>query len=181
MPEEIIIPTAKAHSKVDDETVAYILATRKHFEDLRQVAAQLAGLLALAAAGAQSATSHHPMLEAAERLYESAANDIRGTRATVRARPHHDHLWQAAAQTGRALASARTHLGRMPGAPEIDQILAPLQAAYAELRLAAKTLPGFEMISFEQGCCAPPTRALQAYGGHDGLGHVVANKDVEYK
>ena len=54
MPEEIIIPVAKAHSDVDDETVTYILATRKHFEDLRQVAAQLAGLLVLAAVGALS-------------------------------------------------------------------------------------------------------------------------------
>jgi hypothetical protein len=181
VPEEIIIPVAKAHSDVDDETVTYILATRKHFEDLRQVAAQLAGLLVLAAVGAQGATPHYPLLEAAERLYESAWNDIRGTRATVRAIPHHDHLWQAARHIGRALASARTHLGRMPGTPEIDQILAPLQEAYAELRRAARALPGFQLISFEQGCCAPHTGTPQTRGGQDGLGHVVANKDLEHK
>src|ERR1700687_1577044 len=87
VPEEIIIPAGEAHSHLDDETVAYVLAARKHFEDLRQVAGQLGGLLVLAAAGAKSVTPHHPMLEAAERLYESASEDIRGMHATVRARP----------------------------------------------------------------------------------------------
>ena len=45
------MPTAEALSHVvDDATVVYILETRRYFEDLRQVASQLAGLLVLAAA-----------------------------------------------------------------------------------------------------------------------------------
>jgi hypothetical protein len=132
---------------VDEQTVAYILATRKHFEDLRQVAAQLAGLLVLAAAGGKSATPDHPMLEAAGQLYRSAADGVRSAQATERARPHHLHLLQAAKMLGTALSRARIGI-------QVDPILKPLQAAYAQLQLASRELPGFEMISFEHGCCA---------------------------
>ena len=62
MSEEIIVQSVGSREKIDDETVAYILKAQKYFEDLRQVAAQLAGLLALAAAGGKSATPDHPML-----------------------------------------------------------------------------------------------------------------------
>src|SRR5690348_5584641 len=58
---------------VDDATAAYILETRKAFEDLRQVAAQLSGLLVLEAAGARSELPHHPMLAAAEELWRGAS------------------------------------------------------------------------------------------------------------
>ncbi|HXP88409.1 MAG TPA: hypothetical protein VN841_27015 [Bryobacteraceae bacterium] len=142
--EEIIIAEC---ADVDEQTVAYILATRKHFEDLRQVAAQLAGLLVLAAAGGKSATPDHPMLEAAEQLYRSAADGVRSARPTERAQPHHHHLLRAAETLGGAVSRARTEI-------QVDPILKPLQAAYAELQLASRELPGFEIISFEHGCCA---------------------------
>ena len=60
MTQQIMISAANAQANIDNETVAYILVARKHFEDLRQVAAQLAGLLVLAAAGGKSATPDHP-------------------------------------------------------------------------------------------------------------------------
>jgi hypothetical protein len=147
-PEEIIITEAL---DVDEQTVAYILATRKHFEDLRQVAAQLAGLLVLAAAGGKSATPDHPMLEAAEQLYRSAADGVRSARATERARTHHQHLLRAAEALGSAVSLARIGI-------RVDPILKPLQAAYAQLQLASKQLPGFEILSFKHGCCAGNTR-----------------------
>ncbi len=140
-----------ATADIDDQTVAYILETRKHFEDLRQVAAQLAGLVVLAAAGGKSATPDYPMLEAAAELYRSAAAGVRSARATVRARSHHHHLLQSAQALGDAMSSARRGI-------EIDPILVPLRAAYAELRLAAGALPGFELISLEHGCCARTSR-----------------------
>ena len=40
---------------VDDATAEYIVENQKCFEDLKQVAAQLAGLLVLAAAGSKEA------------------------------------------------------------------------------------------------------------------------------
>src|SRR5580658_5845242 len=107
---------------VDEQTVAYILATRKHFEDLRQVAAQLAGLLVLAAAGGKSATPDHPMLAAAEQLFRSAADGVRSARPTERAQPHHQHLLRAAEMLGGAVSRARTgiHFGI-----QVDPILKP--------------------------------------------------------
>jgi hypothetical protein len=161
VPEEIIVQSFGCRESIDDETVAYTLEAHKCFDDLRQVAAQLAGLLVLAAAGGQSATPDHPMLEAAGRLHESASASIRDLRATPRASAHRDYLSRAAAALECALASAQTHLWRAGRNAEVQPIMLPLQAAYDQLRLAAGALPGFEMISFEQACCGPQTHATQ--------------------
>ncbi len=131
---------------VDDATATYILETRKCFEDLRQVAGQIAGVLVLAAAGGASATPDHPMLAAAAELHRAAFDDVRSVRPTERARAHHRCLMQASEALAIALVAAR----RM----EIDPILLRVRAAYAHLQRAADTLPGFEMVAFEQGCCA---------------------------
>src|SRR5437764_103568 len=88
---------------VDEETTCYILEARKHFEDLRQVASQLAGLLVLTAAGSKSAGPHHPILESACHLYQKATDAIRSTRPTRSARLHHEALLQAAAALSAAL------------------------------------------------------------------------------
>jgi hypothetical protein len=138
---------------VDDLTVTYVLAARPHFENLRQVAAQLAGLLVLAATGAKSAAPDHPMLHAAETLFEESVEGIRRVRATDRALPHHQHLMQAAAAIDAALTAARDRLGRPDGRDDLDPILTPLRIGYTHLQHAANALPGFEMVAFEQGCC----------------------------
>jgi hypothetical protein len=131
---------------VDDLTAAYILETRKCFEDLRQVAAQIAGVLVLAAAGGKSATPDHPMLEAAAELHQAAFDELRGIRPSERARAHRHCLMQAADALAIALAAAK----RM----EVEPILLPVRVAYAHLQRASETLPGFEMVAFERGCCA---------------------------
>ena len=159
MPEELKVMAAASREIIDDDTVAYILLAQKYFEDLRQVAAQLAGLLVLAAAGGKSATPDHPMLDAAKQLHESATAGIRGLRATPRASTHRDYLSRAAAALECALSSAQTHLSSAGRGAEVEPILHPLQAAYAQLQLAAAALPGFEMISFDQACCGPQIHA----------------------
>ena len=140
-------------SVLDDKTVAYVLDTRKPFEDLRQVAAELAGLLVLAAAGSTSVTPDHPMLQSAERLFSEAADGLQRVRSTPRARDHHGHLLRASAEIRTALACARSQFTRVIPAPEIDEVLTPLRAGYAHLGHASRALPGFELVSFEQGCC----------------------------
>ena len=57
---------------IDDETAAYIIEVHKYFEDLRQVASQLAGLLVLAAASGKDPVPDHPMLLSARRLHQEA-------------------------------------------------------------------------------------------------------------
>jgi hypothetical protein len=134
--------------EIDDRTVAYILVAHSCFEDLKQVAAQLAGLLVLEAAG--SKTPDHPMLASAAQVYWNAADGLRSARVPARAKAHHSHLLAAATQLNEALHGK--------GDP-----LVLLESAYAELRSASKTLPGFQMISFERGCCAEaPTGPLCA-------------------
>jgi hypothetical protein len=140
-------------SDVDQKTVEYVLENRKHFEDLRQVTAQLAGLLVLAAAGAASAAPDHPLLETADRLFQDAADGLRSAHVPVRARAHHHALLRAVAAVGRALDTAHAGLGRQGRGVDIDPILIPLRAGYAHLQRAAGALPGFEMIAFDQGCC----------------------------
>jgi hypothetical protein len=134
-------------AEIDSDTLAYIFESRKHFEDLRQVSAQLAGLLVLAAAGSQSAGPHHPMLESADRLYRETVDAVQQARVTVRARKHHQALLRAAEALRKALAAARL-------SPVVDPVLAPLRVAYDELQRASRELPGFEMVAFEQACCA---------------------------
>jgi hypothetical protein len=147
---------------LDDPTVAYVLAARPHFENLRDVAAQLAGLLVLAASGARSAAPDHPMLQSAEALFQASRDGIRTTRSTERARPHHQHLTQAVDSIEAALLAARSRLGR-PLA-DLDSVLAPLRSGYAHLQQAADALPGFELVGFDHACCG--RRALDSVPAH---------------
>jgi hypothetical protein len=147
-------------SQIDDETAAYVIDSRKHFEDLRQVTAQLAGLLVLAAAGANSAAPDHPLVETAEQLLHDADDGIRRARVPVGARQHHHCLLAAIAALRHAVDAAHTHLGRRSPAGDLDPILMPLRAGYAHLQRAADTLPGFDMIAFDRGCCARSESSL---------------------
>jgi len=164
--EEITVKSAGGQQDIDDETVAYILSAQRVFEDLSQVAGQLAGLLVLAAAGGKSATPDHPMLGAAERLQHSATAEIQGLRHAGRASAHREHVSQASAALGCALSCARGYLGRAEHGTGVNGVLHPLQAACDQLRLAAAALPGFQMISFEQACCGPqiPTTGVASDG-----------------
>jgi hypothetical protein len=111
------------------------------------VAAQLAGVLVLQAAGAKEGTGDYPTLLA---LLRQATDVVRSARATERAHAHHHHLMLATEALDRALALARTRA---------NDPLAALREAYDELQQASRTLPGFEMIHFAQGCCAVPRLA----------------------
>lgn len=132
---------------IDDKTAAYILQTRRPFEDLRQAAAQIAGLLVLSTSGANTASPDHPLLETASELCRDAVERVRTAQPTERARIHHSCLLEAGAALGVSLASARKSL-------DTDSVLIPLRRAYGHLQKSAETLPGFEMVSFAQGCCA---------------------------
>ena len=134
---------------VDDRTAAYVIDVHPQFEDLRHVAAQIAGVLVLAASGSKEASPHHPMLDSANQVRGRAADAV--TRSTVlvseRSRRHHRHLVDASQSLAAALASC----GTWP--IDIDAVLVPLRDAYGHLWRASKALPGFQMVSFEQACC----------------------------
>ncbi|MEJ1969443.1 MAG: hypothetical protein WDN03_12535 [Rhizomicrobium sp.] len=138
----------------DDATVAYAIDSHRAFEELRQVLAQLGGLLVLAAAGGKSAVPDHPMLVAAGELHRRAADRLRALRATPRASHHHAHLMSAAAALESALGAARRHLHRRADGVDIGAILAPLRLAQNEMERVTRLLPGFDLVDFDQGCCA---------------------------
>jgi hypothetical protein len=131
---------------VDDFTATYIIENQRCFEDFKQAASQLAGLLVLAATGSKEATPDHPALLRARELFREADQSLRSARPTERARTHHKHVAKAAAMIGAALQQT-------DGAFDIDRILIPLRAGYSELERAADALPGFEKISYERACC----------------------------
>jgi hypothetical protein len=133
---------------VDEATSMYILEARKCFDDLRLVAAQIAGVLVLAEAGGKSATPDHPMLKAAAELHREAVDQVRGQRPSAAAGAHHELLSQAADSLAIALAAA-TGL-----ALKTNAMLPPVREAYGYLERASNALPGFPMVAFEQGCCA---------------------------
>jgi hypothetical protein len=131
---------------IDDATAAYILENQRCFEDLQQIASQLAGLLVLAAAGSKEAAPDHPALFRARELYREATDEMQRGRPTERARKHQEHVARAAAMIGAALRQTE-------GAFDLDRILIPLRAGYTELERAADALPGFEKVSYERACC----------------------------
>jgi hypothetical protein len=141
--------------EIDDRTVAYVLAAQAVFEDLRQVAAQLAGMLVLSATGAKAAAPDHPMLGAAAQLFAQAAENVQHLQppASDGARVHHDALVRAASLLRDALAGARIELVKPPASADLAVPLVPLRHAYDALQRAASALPGFQMVAFDQGCC----------------------------
>jgi hypothetical protein len=141
--------------RLDDRTVAYVLDMHPHFDALRQAISQIAGMLVLAAAGAKSVTQDHVMFAAAAEAQRRTLDGIRAARPSARARHHHRHLLDAAEHLGLAIATAGETLHIAAGGQRLSGVYAPLQAAYRHLQWAAGALPGFEILSFDQACCAP--------------------------
>jgi hypothetical protein len=131
-------------AELDDATAAYVVVAQVCFEDLKQVAGQLAGFLVLQAAGSSVARPDHPALKAAELVYRHAEDGLKSARIPAQARAHHEHLLAAASRLKAALSLAG----------KCRDFLPLIQNADAELRAASRALPGFQMISFERGCCA---------------------------
>ncbi len=131
---------------VDDATAAYIIETQKIFEDLKQVASQLAGMLVLAAAGSKEAVPDHPALLSAREIFREADDALRRAQPTERAFRHHVRIDRAAKRLGVALNVAL-------GSLDVERTVVYLRAGYAELERAADALPGFEKVSYERACC----------------------------
>jgi hypothetical protein len=135
---------------LDDRTVHYVMAAQPVFEDLRQVAAQLAGLLVLAATGSRDSSPDHPMLPASKQVLARATDASKriNVPADDRARLHRHELFESAA----ALEQAIMRADAWP--IDVDAVLHPLRDAYTHLQRAAGALPGFSIVSFEQACCS---------------------------
>jgi hypothetical protein len=140
---------------VRDEVRDYIAHAQQPFDDLRDAASQIAGLLVLAASGARSAGAPHPMLAVASQRWREASDAAHSLPAPPAARHHHFHLIQAAELLGEALdgLNERGLLGARS-----DSALDTVKRAWAEIVHAANALPGFATVDFGQACCAPHAR-----------------------
>src|SRR3954470_14172905 len=123
---------------LDDRTVAYVVAAQPIFEDLRQVAAQLAGMLVLFATGSKTAAPDHPLLTTASQLFAQAADGVARVNASVTepARQHYDALAAATASLRVAIDAARRELGKPGVAADLDAPMLPLRDAYQHLQHA---------------------------------------------
>jgi hypothetical protein len=138
-------------SDLDESKHDYVTAIKPAFDCLRDVAAQVAGLLLLAVSGGKSAAGH-PMLPVALESHAEAADLLRAARAPSWARHQHAHLVQASATLRLALNAAKNDL-RFGDVERSDAILKPLRDSYTELQWAADALPSIETVSLSQDCC----------------------------
>ena len=141
---------------MDDATTVYVIEQQRYFEDLTQVAGQLAGLLVLAATGTKGDLPGHPMIEMASRTFREAAEGVRRGRPTPPAAQHHACLLAAADTLELALVAACDRMGKVRGGHDIAPVLEPLRLGYGHLQRASTLLPGFEPVSFGMGCCSAP-------------------------
>jgi hypothetical protein len=155
-------PSGALGDRLDDATIRYVLETRSHFEDLRHAIGQVAGMLVLAAAGAKTVTPDHPLFATARQTFGRVSDGIRAAQPSARATHHHRHLLAASGALGFALNQAKADLqARGLDRERVDAVLRPLRSAYRHLAWAAHALPGFELVSFDQACCAPQQPATR--------------------
>lgn len=144
----------------DESVVAYVVQARPIYDALRRAAAQLAGLLVLAATGGKNA-QRHPMAQLARSGFEAAVGDLAALAPPPRATHHYRHLSLAAKSLARALEAAETGLHRFPAADD-DPQTRHLTNTISHLRWAGQTLPGFEIVDFSQGCACHPSLSYTA-------------------
>ena len=143
---------AVSPEQMDAATFAYISRVRVPFEQLRQAAGQIAGVLVLAVTS-QQGTAGHPLLDLADTARQSAADVVLGCRPPQGGAHHHRHLVLATRAIAAAIDAARLNR-RAADDTATGAVLTPLRAGYQELQWAAAALPGFETVAFSQGCCA---------------------------
>ena len=142
---------------IDHQTAAYVLRTRATFNELREAAAQLAGLLVLASIGGRSRMLDLPALELAGSAHKEANALLQGAPVPSTAAHHHHHLSSAAERIGEALRIARQGSLRFDDTA-LDRTFQILKAGWREMLAAAKALPGYEVVNFG-GCCAARRQA----------------------
>ena len=147
------MPVPNVSPPLDDQTVTYVLAAQRPFEDLRQAVGQVSGWLVLAALRTNDAVADHPALMRASCLLGDCLDDLPRLRPTALARPHHERLMRVAHAMDAAVRDAQTRALIRTDA-DIHRVSIAVKAAYADLAAATAALPGFQMVSFADACCA---------------------------
>jgi hypothetical protein len=135
----------------DDSTRRYIERAQIVFDDLRELASQLAALMVLAAAADRTANVDHPMFVVAVQRWSDSQEAVRALRPSALAAHHHLHLSKAARLFGAAIDAMRV-AGTLVGRSE--SALGTLKSAWQEMVHTSNALPGFHSVDLQQACCA---------------------------
>lgn len=152
MSELLAFEVASPMSERAEQAIrAYIKQSRAVFEDLREIATQLAALLVLAAMEDRSACAEHPMFASALQRLDVAIDEASALQPAPLVAHHHRHLMRAV-RLFRKTEEAMTGAGRLVG--ETAPVLALLKSAWQEMVHTSKALPGFHTVDLQQACCA---------------------------
>jgi hypothetical protein len=157
-PQDIWTPEGEV--ALDDATLAYVLAARPAFDLLREASGQLAALLVLAAAGGRSAQDN-PVFAMACAAQAEARGMIGALRPKPRSMHHHLHLIACCDAVGAACREAAQHLHK----GHDQRALTLLREGLQQLHFAAGALPGFEVVAFNQSCCAAHRKPRETVDG----------------
>ena len=115
---------------IDDATAAYIVENQRCFEDSEAGGIAVGGIVGAGRRGIEGGCAGSSGFAASAGGFSRGTDELRRARPTERARRHHDASAQAANSIGAALKEADSQLN-------VDRILIPLRAGYAELERAA--------------------------------------------
>ncbi|WP_111735695.1 hypothetical protein [Roseovarius amoyensis] len=139
--------------RLDEQTLAYVLAAQRAFRKLKQTLSQVAGALVLEAAS----DGVSEVAQEGYRLARGSMGELRdlfaAARPTPRAAHHHHHMTRAIALLEEILRTGRA-AGLITRGGESPDLLPMLKTAWRELGHAGQALPGFDLVDFDQACCA---------------------------
>jgi hypothetical protein len=139
-------------SSADDRTIRLLLDLHPAFEGLRTVAGQLAGLLILAAAGANGGGLDGSLLDAARLTYKETRERVRNLAAEDSIRHVRHHLRQAAEGIEATFANVERE-SRAGLSFDGTRAFALLKGAYGHLEGVSKLTPGFRLVDTSNSCC----------------------------
>lgn len=141
-------------ARLDDRSLRYLVDMQPAFAAFRTVASQLAGLLVLAAAGANGGGPDRALFDAASLTYREAGEKFAGLAASARVRHVHHHLSEAAKGIGAALAAVDRQVNARGGKEfDVTEALHLLRPAYRQLQFVSQLAPGFRLVETRDACC----------------------------
>lgn len=148
------------NADIDDGSIAYAIGMQLPFECLRNAAAQLAGVLILAATGSRSGSPDHPIVAVAADNHQQALDGMNALKVPDGSRHRHLHMIRASSLIADAVVTFKSVAARKSS--NIDAALALLVRGWSELRLASVSLPGCEIVDLQHACCADHQKSIGA-------------------
>jgi hypothetical protein len=146
------------NADMDNGSIAYAIGMQQPFECLQSAAAQLAGVLILAATGSRSGSPDHPILAVAIGNHQQAVDGMGSVKVPAESRHRHLHVKRASSLIADAILTFRSVAARKQS--NADAALVLLVRAWNELRIASLSLPGCGLVDFRQSCCAEHQKSI---------------------